>query len=204
MNDRMDRDTSVKAEGVASTIPDIDPSIDAIAAELKLKYRVAVILGLVLLAGVVVFAGVVEYLSRGTEFSGTLAPDDTSEFPIDENGTVGKLRNALLIVAFVQFILINFIRKAIIKASVKRSEKPGSVASGKGGQGASADALFKSTIISLGLSDGIAVYGMMLFLLSGAPLDFYIFAFISIFSFVVYFPRYGRWRALSTSGALTL
>jgi hypothetical protein len=54
--------------------------------------------------------------------------------------------------------------------------------------------LFTERLVDLVLSESIAVYGLVLFLLGGRPLDFYGFAALSLVAFAVYFPRLSQWE----------
>jgi len=54
--------------------------------------------------------------------------------------------------------------------------------------------LFTGSLLTLLLSEAIAVYGLVLFLLGGRPLDFYAFAALSLVSLVVHFPRRAQWE----------
>jgi len=65
--------------------------------------------------------------------------------------------------------------------------------------------LFTGSLLTLLLSEAIAVYGLVLFLLGGRQLDFYAFAALSLVSLIVHFPRRAQWedraRKLSRFGA---
>jgi hypothetical protein len=54
--------------------------------------------------------------------------------------------------------------------------------------------LFTESLISFGLSELIAFYGVVLFLLGGSRLDFYAFAVLSLAAFAMLFPRRSRWE----------
>jgi hypothetical protein len=47
----------------------------------------------------------------------------------------------------------------------------------------------------------MAVYGLVLFLIGGRPLDFYGFAFVSLLAMAVHFPRLARWEEWARDAA---
>lgn len=55
---------------------------------------------------------------------------------------------------------------------------------------------FIGTIIIFALCDAISIYGLVVFLLSTNPLDFYIFMAISMLYFFMFYPRYDVWERL--------
>jgi len=54
--------------------------------------------------------------------------------------------------------------------------------------------LKKSALIIYGLCDGVALFGLIMFILYGAGPDFFIFLFLSIFYLIIYFPRFDEWE----------
>jgi F0F1-type ATP synthase membrane subunit c/vacuolar-type H+-ATPase subunit K len=54
--------------------------------------------------------------------------------------------------------------------------------------------LFTGSLFTLLLTEAIAVYGLVLFMLGGRRLDFYAFAALSLVAFVVHFPRLSVWE----------
>jgi len=54
--------------------------------------------------------------------------------------------------------------------------------------------LFTESLVSLALSESIALYGVVLFVLGGARLDFYAFAALSLAAFAMLFPRRSQWE----------
>jgi hypothetical protein len=54
--------------------------------------------------------------------------------------------------------------------------------------------LMTMTLLSLGLSDAVAIYGLLLFLIHGQPLDFYVLFGVSIIMFIRHHPRFMDWE----------
>jgi hypothetical protein len=47
----------------------------------------------------------------------------------------------------------------------------------------------------------VAIYGLVLFLIGGRPLDFYGFAFVSLVAMAVHFPRLTPWEVRARDAA---
>jgi len=56
-----------------------------------------------------------------------------------------------------------------------------------------------AAIITFALCEAVGLLGLVLFLLTGNSLDFYIFMFLSLFYFWLYFPKYQDWEAQVSS-----
>jgi F0F1-type ATP synthase membrane subunit c/vacuolar-type H+-ATPase subunit K len=54
--------------------------------------------------------------------------------------------------------------------------------------------LTNAAIVGLALCEAIAVYGFVLFMLAGRPIDYYGFAALALVGFLLYFPRRGLWE----------
>ncbi len=143
---------------------------------LESKYRTAVVLGVAMVLSVVVYAVVVEVLvSRVEAFSAPL--------PIEGMDTI---RYGFIAIAIIEALVIGQVRKAML----------GGFGSGRVLVGSSEciERIFKAQVVSLALCDTIALYGMVLFLISASVWDFYLFALISMAAFAAYFPRRSRWK----------
>ena len=133
-------------------------------------YRATVVLAVAMIAPVFVYAGIVELLPR-------LAP--YSE-PAMEPAMVGLLRNV-----FRGLALVNFLAAAWLGG---RPPRPA-------GEALARLAKLKTlTTVGLALAESIALYGLVLFLLSRDSKDFYYLFLVSLLSFIVVFPRHDRWR----------
>ena len=133
---------------------------------LKARYLAVNFIGLAMIAAVFVYAGVVELIKwRWAPFAGFARLDPR---------TAGFLKYAFLVLAAAQFGII----KAVQKILPMRS----------------ADNLSQAAVITLALCEAVAVLGLVLFLLAGNAVDFYIFMAISLGFFYFFFPKYEQWE----------
>ena len=138
--------------------------------ELNRTYRATVILAVAMIASVFVYAGIVELLPR-------LAPPDASSAA---PGPVELFRKV-----FRGLALANFLALAWLGARTRRPI----------GEPLARLARLKTlTTVGLALAESIALYGLVTFLLSRDPIDFYYLLLVSLLSFIVVFPRHDRWR----------
>lgn len=54
--------------------------------------------------------------------------------------------------------------------------------------------LVTASIISLALSEAVAIYGLVIFLINGSSIDFYFFLTLSFIFIIIHFPRYSQWE----------
>ena len=73
------------------------------------------------------------------------------------------------------FFLIRFMQKILATGSVER--------------------LFQAAVVTFALSESVAIYGLVLFLMSGNAMNFYLFMFLSLFYFWFFYPKYQDWEA---------
>jgi hypothetical protein len=138
--------------------------------KLDRAYRVTVILTVAMIVSVFLYAGIVEILPR-------LAP---SGAPPMEPDTVEILRQI-----FRGLALVNFLSLAFLGKRAHRAE----------GEAFLRLARLKSlTTVRLALAESIALYGLVLFVMSRDPMDFHYLLLVSLLSFIVVFPRRDRWR----------
>jgi F0F1-type ATP synthase membrane subunit c/vacuolar-type H+-ATPase subunit K len=52
------------------------------------------------------------------------------------------------------------------------------------------------SIITFAVSEAVAIYGLVLFFLSGNANDFFIFMAVSLFYFYIFYPKYADWERL--------
>ena len=139
---------------------------------LKARYLAVNFIGLAMIASVFVYAGVVELIKW------QLAP--FAGFAKLDPPTVSLLKYAFLALAAAQFGIIKAVQK-IVPAK-------------------SPDHLPQTAIITFALSESVAVLGLVLFLLAGNPMDFYIFMVISLGFFYLFFPKYEQWEQRVNAG----
>jgi F0F1-type ATP synthase membrane subunit c/vacuolar-type H+-ATPase subunit K len=54
--------------------------------------------------------------------------------------------------------------------------------------------LQSAAIVALALCEAVAIYGLVLFMLGGRAIDYYIFAALALVGFALYFPRQEAWQ----------
>ncbi len=133
---------------------------------LKARYLAVNFIGLAMIAAVFVYAGVVELIKW------QLAP--FTGFAKLEPHTADLLKYAFLALAAAQFGIIKAVHKILPTPSVEK--------------------LSQAAVITFALCESVAVLGLLLFLLSGQGLDFYIFMVISLGFFTLFFPKYDQWE----------
>ena len=139
---------------------------------LKARYLVVNFIGLAMIAAVFVYAGVVEVIKW------KLAP--FAGFAKLEPHTADLLKYIFLALAAAQFGVIKAIQKILPTRSVEN--------------------LSTAAIITFALCESVAVLGLVLFLLSGNSMDFYIFMVISLGFFYLFFPKYEQWEERVRAG----
>ncbi|MCL6621389.1 MAG: hypothetical protein K6T55_04735 [Syntrophobacterales bacterium] len=139
---------------------------------LKARYLVANFIGLAMIASVFLYAGVVEILKRVWDpFTGF--GDLSPQF-------AESLRHVLLGVAGVIYFVILFGQRRLVARN--------------------RELLPHATFLAYVLAELVALFGLMLFLLTGKSLDFYVFFAVSLLYFWVYFPKYSTWEAILGEG----
>jgi hypothetical protein len=133
---------------------------------LKARYLAVNFIGLAMIAAVFVYAGVVELIKW------KLAP--FAGFAKLEPQTAAHLKYVFLALAAVQFGVIKAVQKILPARSV--------------------DNLSTTAVITFALCEAVAILGLVLFLLAGQGLDFYIFMVISLGLFTLFFPKYDQWE----------
>ena len=135
---------------------------------LKSRYLAVNFIGLAMIASVFVYAGVVELIKW------QLAP--FAGFAKLDPHTVALIKYAFLALAAAQFGIIKVLPK-ILPARA-------------------ADNLTQAAVITFALCEAVAVLGLVLFLLAGNAMDFYVFMLISLGFFYLFFPKYEQWEQL--------
>ena len=139
---------------------------------LKARYLAINFIGLAMIAAVFVYAGVVELIKwQMAPFAG---------FATFDPGTVALLKYVFLALAAAQFVIIKAVQKILPAPSVEK--------------------LSLTAIITFALCESVGVLGLVLFLLAGNSMDFYIFMVISLGFFYLFFPKYEQWEERLRAG----
>ena len=144
--------------------------------DLPARCRLAQMIGGALVGSVVVYAILVEVIrSRRGGFAG-FAPG------VD----VVMLRTVFIVLAIIDLAAIRFLRSRILAPAVRGSQPAGNAPP-------LTQRLLSASVVSLTMCLAVAVYGLVLFLLGGRPLDFYSFAIVALLGLAVFFPRQSQW-----------
>ena len=142
------------------------PDLARSLTTLKARYLAINFIGLAMIASVFVYAGVVEVIKwQMAPFAG---------FSTLDPGTIALIKYAFLALAAAQFGIIKALQKILPTRSVEN--------------------LSMAAVITFALCESIAVLGLVLFLLAGNSMDFYIFMVISLGFFYMFFPKYEHWE----------
>jgi hypothetical protein len=142
---------------------------------LKARYLTVNFIGLAMMGAVFAYAGVVEVIKwQWAPFTGFARLDPH---------TAELLRYIFLALAAGQYAMIKLIRKIVLAQSL--------------------DNLPQAAIITLALCESVALLGLVLFLLAGNSLDFYIFMVISLGFFYLFFPKYEQWEEMVSAAGST-
>jgi F0F1-type ATP synthase membrane subunit c/vacuolar-type H+-ATPase subunit K len=134
---------------------------------LQQQFKTTNYIGLAMMASVFLYAVLVMGIDKG------YLPYKVSH-QIDSS-ILDKVKYILLAISILHYIIIRFFQKFSLK---------------------SAAYLPAASILTFALCEVIAIYGLVLFLLSGISMDFYIFMLISLFYFYIFYPKYTDWEKL--------
>ena len=140
---------------------------------LKSRYLAVNFIGLAMIAAIFVYAGVVEIIKwQWAPFHGF------AKLPTQ---TESLLRYIFLALAGVQYVVIKAVQKIV--------------------QAKSLDNLPQAAIITFGLCESVAMLGLVLFLLCGNAMNFYLFMVISLGFFYLFYPKYEEWEQMIRAAA---
>ena len=149
---------------------------------LKKAYRVAMIIGIGMIASLFTYAALVEIIKMNYKSFKGFAP-----FP-----EIEILRYALFGVVMIEFFFIRWIRSILLSKRVNHVS-PEALPS-------MIQKLITTTVIIFTICESVAIFGLFLFLIGGNSLDFYFFMILSLFFYAVYFPRYNQWEEYISQG----
>jgi F0F1-type ATP synthase membrane subunit c/vacuolar-type H+-ATPase subunit K len=140
-------------------------------SELKKRYLAVNFIGLAMIGSVFIYAVVVEILQR------FFAPfEGFASFP---ESTADLLTYLFLFLALVNYFLIRIISRNISARSPQN--------------------LPQISIINFALCEAVAVFGLVIFLLTGNSVSFYIFFALSLLFFYLNYPKYENWERIVRS-----
>jgi len=154
--------------------------------KLRSAYRVAVIIGLAMMASLLVYAAIVGVLGK--------EPAGLRSAPALSGSQLEFIRLVLLGVTAIIFFLIRFVNTRILAAEGEQGKKPASRPRQMSGVPPEFGRLTTAAVVTYALCEAPAIFGLVLFFLSRNSSDFHIFLLISLFYFAIYFPKFSQWE----------
>jgi F0F1-type ATP synthase membrane subunit c/vacuolar-type H+-ATPase subunit K len=148
--------------------------------KLRAAYRVAVIIGLAIMASLVIYLIIVQLFENG---SFGQAGGQSLQGPQLE-----IIKFILLGVSVVNFFLIRFLNNLILNPAGEQRPAPTAAAPSDLGK------LTTAAIVTFALCETPAIFGLVLYFLGRNATDFYLFLLISMFFFASHFPKYSQWE----------
>ncbi len=143
-------------------------------ATLQQEFKKTNIIGLAMMASVFLYAIIVLAISSG------YLPVKLK--PAMDAGLLINIKYILIVIALLHYFVIRFFQKFSLK---------------------SANYLPSGSIIIFALSEAVALYGLVLFLLSDNSNDFFIFMAISLLYFYLFYPKYADWEKMAKQQTFT-
>jgi hypothetical protein len=150
-------------------------------AMLQKQFQITNYIGLVMIGSVFIFAFLVLAIDHGY-FSFLESANPTVDAVV-----ATKIRYLFIFISFVFFVIIKFMKNIILRFLQKQyanSLYPVVLR------------LFAFTLLVFGLCETISIYGLVLFILSRNPNDFFIFMAISLLYFYLFYPKYEDWEKI--------
>jgi hypothetical protein len=145
-----------------------------IKGNLRRGYKLSIILGIIMVLHLALYTIIVELIKITYEpFSG-FAP----------NPKLDLLRYVLIGMAILSFFFFKLIRYLSIKRPIKHNMDIKKLI----------HQLIYLSLFTYAICESVAIYGLVLFLMAGSSLDYYLFLFPCIFFLYIYFPRYSEWE----------
>lgn len=134
---------------------------------LQQQFKTTNYVGLAMMASVFLYAVIVLAIDKG------YIPYKAQ--PGANIGIYTTIKYILLVLAILHYFIIKFFQKFSLKSVAY---------------------LPAASILTFGLCETVSIYGLVLFLLTGNSLDFYLFMLISLFYFYLFYPKYADWERL--------
>ena len=147
--------------------------------ELKKRWQITALIAAAMIASVFAYLAVAEVLKQSGNFQGGPVAGDQM-----------RMLRIIIFVIAIGDALFSFIIKGFL---LKGADIP---------QGVDenlivpvlAQKLQYSTIVVMAFCESVAIFGLVLFMLTGSSTDFYILLALSLALMVVHFPRLDKWR----------
>lgn len=154
--------------------------------KLRAAYRVAVIIGLAMMASQLVYAVIVGILDKD--------PSLIRSAPALSESQVEIMKFALLGVTVVIFFVIRFVNASLLKLNGEAGNLRDARSRQSSGAPPEFGRLTTAAVVTYALCEAPAIFGLVLFFLGGNASDFHLFLLISLFFFAVHFPKFSQWE----------
>ena len=152
--------------------------------ELKAAYRRTAVISAAIAFTLPVYAIVVAIFQRMSGSFDGISPA--------EDGTV--LTDVLFMISLATFFLAWRIRNRTFRTAPQRSGTVPTEGSNTRHRKVQLQRLTTTTLVTMVLSESIAMYGLAGFIVTGDVRIFHILLTVSFIAFILWFPRYGRWQ----------
>jgi F0F1-type ATP synthase membrane subunit c/vacuolar-type H+-ATPase subunit K len=136
-------------------------------ATLQQQFKTTNYIGLAMMASVFIYAIIVLAIDKG--YIPYKAPR------LVDSNTITALKYILLAVSLLNYFVIRFFQRFALQAP---------------------NYLPPGAIITFALCEAVAIFGLVVFFLSGNGTDFYLFMVISLLYFYLFYPKYADWEKL--------
>jgi hypothetical protein len=154
--------------------------------KLRQAYRVAVIIGLAMMASLLVYLVIVALIEGGTITLG-----EQAAIPA---GTLELIKFVFLGIAALVFALVRPITRRVLDTGSRPRPRGESPRQEDGRAAPDTGPLANAAVITFALCEMPAILGLVQYFLGRNVSDFYLFLIISLFAFSVHFPRYSQWE----------
>lgn len=148
--------------------------------KLREAYRVAVIIGLAVMASLVMYLVIVQLFASGTF--------GQADGPVLSGSQFEAIKLSLIGASAVIFFLIRFLNRRILY--------PGDGQAATRAAGAPSDfgRLTTAAVVTFALCETPGIFGLVLYFLGKNASDFHFFLLISLFFFAANFPKFSQWE----------
>lgn len=154
--------------------------------KLRAAYRVAVIIGLAMMASLLVYAVIVGILDKD--------PALIRSAPALSESQLELIKFALLGLTGILFFIIRAFNTRILNAEGEQGKMLDSRLRLVPGVAPEFGRLTTTAVVTYALCEAPAIFGLVLFFLGRNASDFHLFLLISLFFFAVHFPKFSQWE----------
>jgi hypothetical protein len=149
---------------------------------LQQQFKITNYIGLAMMGSIFIFAFLVLAIDKGY-----FAFLESGNQKVDI-ALVTKIKYLFLLISLGIFLIIKFMKNTILRFFQKQYSQS---------QYPVVLPLFASALLVFALCETISIYGLVLFILSRNPTDFFIFMAISLLYFYLFYPKYADWERFS-------